>query len=223
MQATALLNSFAKGRNVFGRTPTWVPRLSLNTFQAHSTKLIKVFADIEATYRTLTAAAEKAEDLDAHLAGSIDQLHASREVLQAKRDHFLSEMNEIVGRIDYYSTALGNQRVALMNVDQRGGAPRQDYVGCSIDSVFKALEMVAFDPENVMMAATQVASLMYGAMTTINGVKKEHILAETAQLQGDLKAHSPPSSRIGSIPTTSPSKPTRRRCSSPTWMRSPAR
>jgi len=188
LQATALLNGFAKGRNVFGRTPTWVPRLSLNTFQADSTKLIKVFGDIEATYKTLMAAAEKAEDLDAHLAGSIDQLHASRDVLQAKRDHFLSEMNEIVRRIDYYSAALGNQRVALMNVISEEELRVKNYVGCSMDSVFKALEMVAFDPENAMMAVTQVASLMYGAMTTINGVKKEHILAETAQLQGDLKA-----------------------------------
>ncbi len=96
-------------------------------------------------------------------------------------------MNEIVGRIDYYSTALGNQRVGLMNVISEEELRVKNYVGCSMDSVFKALEMVAFDPENVMMAATQVASLLYGAITTINGVKKEHILAETAQLQGDLK------------------------------------
>ena len=188
LQASALLNAFEKGRNVFGRTQTWVPRLSLTTFQADSAKLIKVFGDVEATYKTLMAAAENAEDLDVHLAGSIDQLHATKDVLQAKRDHVLGEMDEIVQRIDYYSTALGNLRVAVTNEISEDELRVKSYFACSMDSIFKAMEMVAFDPENMMMAATQAASLIYGAMTSINGVKKEHILAETEQLQGDLKA-----------------------------------
>lgn len=197
-QANTLRLRCAHGRNVFGRAPSWVPRCSLDRYVKDMTTVAGPLQTMEATFLKMQADADQADLVDQHLSDALQTMEQQQQDYTAQINELTLELKDSVSSIDAVTAEYDDVRVKLGDVLAQYKLDVSTYrQGCSMDKMFKALEMVAFDTDNMAMVAVQGAELFESANALADGVDRDYVIQYMEQLQretadglgADLNAH----------------------------------
>lgn len=187
-EAVILLNNYSKGKSIFGKDLNWVPRRSLAELQQEMQALIPIYKDIEKTFLTNLKNEATTNQNNLDLTASKNQLSQSQDIINKKIQSIKEIIPDKANQIDLVNNNLQNLKANLSSILADDLDAIKNYFQCSLENVLKALEMIAFDPENLFMAGVQGAGLLNKSLTEINGEKKSNIIDKITRLQGDLKA-----------------------------------
>jgi regulator of replication initiation timing len=153
---------------------------------------------MEATFLNMQAYADHADLVDKHLSDALQTMEQQQQDYTAQIDELMLELKDSVTAIDAMTAEYEDVRVKLGDVLAQYKLDVSTYrQGCSMDKMFKALEMVAFDTDNMAMVAVQGAELWESANALADGVDRNYVIQYMEQLQretadglvADLNAH----------------------------------
>lgn len=197
-QANTLRLRCAHGRNVFGRAPSWVPRCSLDQYVKDMATVAGPLQTMEVTFLKMQADADQADLVDQHLSDALQTMEQQQQDYTAQINELTLELKGSVSSIDAVTAEYDDVRVKLGDVLAQYKLDVSTYrQGCSMDKMFKALEMVAFDTDNMAMVAVQGGELFESANALADGVDRDYVIQHMEQLQretadglgADLSAH----------------------------------
>lgn len=181
------LEMLAAGKNIYGKSMDWVPLLSLETYKNALKESMQPFKNIEAEFERLVKEAETKSEKDIKFNRSMAQLEYNKKLLNGRIENLKSGLPIMLTALESYTAGLVNIKNSIVSILEYMKREAKDYVDCSLDNIFKALEMIAFDPKNVMMAAVQGGKLLYDSLTKIAGVDKSYFINKTTKLEGKLE------------------------------------
>lgn len=186
VQARMLRRRCADGRNLFGRAPDWVPRRSIDEHAKDMQALAGPLSELESRFTTMMKDADDIERIDAHLSDAMQDMSLAQQSLSARIDRLTPQLRAGVGEIDTLTADVGSVRVQLQNVLSQYRLDVATYrQGCSLASLFKSLEMIAFEPTNLAMVAVQGLELGVSAGELADGVDRADVIQHLDRLQRD--------------------------------------
>lgn len=190
-EVSTLWKNYRVGRSIFGKREDWAPQLDVSSYRTELTERVDSFEKIETAFQTAMAQSDAQNAARIELGDAKDLLERKITLLDAQISDLTKDVDPLVAAISEYSNLFNVVRIGILNKLEQYRTEIENHFECDIAKIFKALEMIAFDPKNLVMAGVQGANLLFTGLTEIGGEKKSDVISEIDQLEQDGEPEDP--------------------------------
>jgi hypothetical protein len=191
-EVNVLKKNYRRGKNIYGKYENWVPRLKVDQYKKNLTDLVEPYSQIESHFKTKIKEAEVKAEKEMDLKKMQSQLETKKAILTDKIRVLKGKVKPVVDKIYDLSESMSATKASMLKILPDYDKQIHTYIDCNLSSILKAAEMIAFDPENLAMAAVQGAKLLNDSLNKIEGIDENMLYGDIDRLDDMLNNEKQP-------------------------------